>query len=241
MTKPKSQLFQYGVANAFIEGVYEGELPVSELLEEGDFGLGAPNLIDGELTIVGGKAYQSNAKGETFEAPTKLNTPFAFVTKFRPDTVCQLPPVQSIEELFSRIRTLLPNPNSMYALHITGKFSEMKTRAFPPVKQKPFIPIARQLDRQVFMKLNETEGEMIGFYMPVYLSGINIAGLHFHFLSDDRKSGGHVVGLAATALAIEIEEVKDFNLQIPQMPDFKSFKFIGNNNLNLQKIEKGTN
>ena len=241
MSIDQPQLFQYGVANAFINGLYEGELSVEQLKRKGNFGIGAPNHIDGELTIVDGKAYQSNAKGQTFEAPEALMTPFAFVTNFRKDTIKTLSDIHDVKDLFARVETLLPNPNAIYALRIKGTFSSIRTRAFPPVREKPFKPLAQLLDQQQFFELKGTAGDMIGFYIPGYLSGINIVGLHFHFLSQDRKSGGHVVGVQAKYLTIEIAEIKALNLLPPHTEDFKNYKFNGVNSPNLQKIEKGAN
>jgi acetolactate decarboxylase len=168
----KPYLFQYGIANAFIEGLYEGQLTIVELKKHGNFGIGAPNLIDGELTIVDGIAYQSNAKGQTIEAPGQLKTPFAFVTTFKADTTLPLANIRNIDDLFSRIESLLPNRNGIYALRIKGVFSKMRTRAFPAMVQKPYQPLAQLLDQQQFFDLNGMEGAMIGFYMPGYLSGI---------------------------------------------------------------------
>ncbi|MCF2496746.1 acetolactate decarboxylase [Dyadobacter chenhuakuii] len=237
----KPYLFQYGIANAFIEGLYEGHLSIDELKKHGDFGIGAPNLIDGELTIVDGIAYQSNAKGQTIEAPGQIKTPFAFVTTFKADTTLLLANVQNIDELFTRIESLLPNRNGIYALRIGGLFSKMRTRAFPAMVQKPYRPLAKLLDQQQFFELNGMDGAMIGFYMPGYLSGINITGLHFHFLSTDRTAGGHVVALTAQNLTIEITEVKSFLLETSETADFQKFQFIGGNSSGLQKIEKGGN
>jgi acetolactate decarboxylase len=239
MSVDKPQLFQYGVANAFIEGLYEGELSIDQLKQHGNFGIGAPNRIDGELTIADGKAYQSNAKGQTIEAPEALMTPFAFVTTFRADSIISLSDIKDIKDLFARIEKVLRNPNAIYALRVRGVFSSIRTRAFPPVLNKPFKPLAQLLDQQQFFDLKETDGDMIGFYIPGYLSGINIVGLHFHFLSKDRKSGGHVVGVQAKELIMEITELKEFRLLPPESDDFKNHPFNGVNSANLQKIEKG--
>jgi acetolactate decarboxylase len=235
----KPQLYQYGVANSFIDGLYEGELTIKQLKQQGDFGIGAPNLIDGELTIVNGKAYQSNAKGHTIEAPESLRTPFAFVTNFRPDTVLQLTDITDLKDLFARIEKLIPNPNVIYALRLKGLFSSISTRAFPPVLKEPYKPLVQLLDQQQFFELKATEGDMIGFYMPGYLTGLNIVGLHFHFLSKDRQAGGHVVAVQAKLLALEIAEIKEYHLVPPDTDNFRKQRSAGDNSTGLQKIEKG--
>jgi acetolactate decarboxylase len=237
----KPCLFQYGIASAFIEGLYEGQLSIDELKMHGNFGIGAPDHVDGELTIVDGKAFQSNAKGQTSEAPGNLKTPFAFVTTFKADASVLFSNVQSISNFFERIEAILPNPNAIYAVRISGTFSKIKTRAFPPMLDKPGKPLAQLLDQQHFFEANETQGVMVGFYMPGYLSGINITGLHFHFLSQDRSAGGHVIGLSAQNLVVETAELKDFHLQTLDTNEFRKFRFNGGNSLQLRQIEKGEN
>jgi len=239
MKPATAQLYQYGVANAFIEGLYEGELAVDQLRQQGDFGIGAPNNIDGELTIVDGKAYQSNAQGKIIPAPQGLMTPFAFVTTFRADTIMSLSNVQNLNDLFTRIETLLPHPNAIYAIRIRGTFSNIRTRAFPAVREKPFKPLAHLLDQQRFFEWKNVKGDMVGFYIPGYLSGINIVGLHFHFLSRKRNLGGHVVGVQAKELSIEIAELKEFHLLPLDTKEFSKHKFDGTNSRDLQQIEKG--
>ncbi|KAF5276818.1 hypothetical protein FQR65_LT16161 [Abscondita terminalis] len=51
-----NKLYQYGVADAFVGGLYKGTLPLKALKLKGDFfGLGAPDMLDGELTMLDGK------------------------------------------------------------------------------------------------------------------------------------------------------------------------------------------
>lgn len=236
-----SHVFQYGIANAFIQGIYEGQLSIKEVKQQGDFGLGAPNLIDGELTMIDGKVFQTNAYGETFEAPDSLKTPFVFVTAFKPDTVQHLTDIRAIGDLFARIEGSLPNKNSIYAIRIRGNFLKMRTRAFSPVSQKPYKPLSQLLAQQHFFNCDQANGTMIGFYMPGYLSGINIAGMHFHYLSGDFKKGGHVLDLSCVEVEVEIAAIAGFQLVVPQTADFKNYEFNLGNSHDLNVIEKGKN
>lgn len=234
-------LFQYGVADAFVNGLYEGQLSIGQVKKTGDFGLGAPDLIDGELTMYDGKIYQTNAKGQTFEAPDTLKSPLIFVSTFKAETVLSLTDVTDIQTLFARIEALLPNKNSIYAIHVTGDFLKMKTRAFSPVIKKPFRPLSQLLDQQHVFNFEHAHGSMIGFYIPGYLSGINIVGMHFHYLSGDRKQGGHVLDIKADDLKVEISAIEGFHLTVPATPDFKNYDFNKGNSHGLNVVEKGTN
>lgn len=234
-----TSLFQYGIADAFVNGLYEGELSIRDLKQKGNFGIGAPNFIDGELTMVNGKIYQTNASGETIEAPDTLKSPLVFVTSFKAETMFSIPEVADIHSLFTKIEKLLPNRNSIYAIRITGDFSTMKTRAFSPVVKKPFKPLSQLLDQQHVFDFEHTKGSMIGFYMPGYLAGINIVGLHFHYLSSDLKQGGHVLDLRSGHVLVEIAKIDSFQLIVPNTIEFMSHDFNRNNSQDLNVIEKG--
>lgn len=43
-----------------------------------------------------------------------------------------------------------------------------------------------------------TKGSLVCVYYPDYMDGINAAGWHLHFLSDDKKHGGHVFDVSLT-------------------------------------------
>nr|WP_199899816.1 acetolactate decarboxylase [Shewanella marina] len=61
---------------------------------------------------------------------------------------------------------------------------------------------------------------MIGFKLPDYMTGINVPGYHFHFLSDDRKHGGHVSDFILSQGKFELEVFKDFHLRMPASHEF---------------------
>ena len=41
----------------------------------------------------------------------------------------------------------------------------------------------------------DISGTLVCVYYPDYMDGINAAGWHLHFISDDRQKGGHVFDL----------------------------------------------
>ncbi|ROI06973.1 acetolactate decarboxylase [Chryseobacterium sp. G0240] len=234
-----NKLYQYGVADAFVGGLYKGTLPVSEIKLKGDFGLGAPDMLDGELTMLDGKVYQTKATGETVEPPNDFKTSMLFTTFFKADTVFNIQKTIGEKDLWAQISKELKNKNAMYAIKITGRFDHIKTRAFPPVEKESFPPITTIFDRQRFFEFNNTNGKLIGFHLPEYLNGINSKGFHFHFLSSDKKQGGHVLDFMAGNLKIEIAELKSFELDIPTDKDFQQFKFETKDNEALKRVEQG--
>ena len=65
-TKPDyGNLFSAGYAAGFIGGLYDAYYPYTKLKQHGDFGLGAPANLDGEMIMLHGKCYQTQFTGKT--------------------------------------------------------------------------------------------------------------------------------------------------------------------------------
>src|SRR5262249_27061187 len=47
--------------------------------------------------------------------------------------------------------------------------------------------------RQAVWTHNHVKGTLVGFRCPKWVQSLNVPGYHWHFLSDDRKIGGHVL------------------------------------------------
>ncbi|WP_457126925.1 acetolactate decarboxylase [Mucilaginibacter sp. HD30] len=234
-----NHLFQYGIASAFIGGVYQGSLPVKEIKAMGDFGLGAPDLLDGELTILNGIVYQTRANGETTTPKEDFTTSFAFTTFFKADTVFYLSTSSDKAAVSEKISRFLQHKNSVYALKITGEFKDMKTRAFPAVDAVTSAPLITFMDKQRIFNYKNCSGFLVGYYFPEYLNGLNIAGYHFHYLSQDKTKGGHVLDFLSSSLKIEIAEIKAVAIKIPSDNSFQNFDFPKNKNESLEKVETG--
>ena len=48
----------------------------------------------------------------------------------------------------------------------------------------------------------------------------SIAGYHFHFLSKDRRHGGHLLDVEAGPLRLKVEALTDFHLALPESEAF---------------------
>ncbi|WPO93114.1 acetolactate decarboxylase [Chryseobacterium sp. HR92] len=233
-----NQLYQYGIADAFISGLYKGTLSLEELKSKGDFGLGAPDMLDGELTILDGQIYQTKATGQTITPEDQFKTSLAFVTFFRPDHTFTIEGKVDHQSALQEINKILPGKNSMFAIKIKGKFTHVKTRAFPPVEKEPFPALTSISDKQKIFDFSDIEGTLVGFYLPEYLNGINIKGFHFHFISSDRKSGGHVLDFEGENVKISVAALKRFHLETPESKDFQNFQFEHKSNEALEQLEQ---
>jgi acetolactate decarboxylase len=232
-------LYTAGHASAFIGGLYDAVYPYSKVLKHGDFGLGAPDKLDGEILVLDGRIYQTQSTGKTFEVKPSALTPFTVVNFFKANKTVKPQAGLSKDKLYAYLDSVLANKNGIYAIKIKGTFSALKTRAFPPVTGKPYIPLADMLPLQHFFTFNNAKGTLVGYRIPAYMEGPNITGYHFHFLSNDKKDGGHLIELTTGGVTIEIDELDSFLVDVPQTKDFENFDFKKDRRDEVKRVENG--
>ncbi|MGH7883874.1 MAG: acetolactate decarboxylase, partial [Candidatus Dormibacteraceae bacterium] len=58
------------------------------------------------------------------------------------------------------------------------------------------------------------------FHCPVFLTGVDYVGAHYHFLSDDHIHGGHVIDFAIVTATIAACEATSYTVDLPQGNEF---------------------
>jgi acetolactate decarboxylase len=66
---------------------------------------------------------------------------------------------------------------------------------------------------------------------------VNIAGWHLHFLSDDRKMGGHLLDCSASGVECAFQKLNDLRIAIPETAAFLSAELSGDKSEALDKAE----
>lgn len=212
-------LYQYSTIDALLAGSYDGEITVEELGKHGDFGLGTYNKLDGEMVVIDGFFYKMQGNGVLVEVKKSDMSPFAVVTNFKPNSQYELSDIKSLAELEKKISSTLENTGIFQAIRIKGDFDEMTTRAISP-QEKPYKPLIEVSKTQSIFHIGKTKGELIAFRSPAFVKGFNVPGYHWHYLSDDRKSGGHVLSLALSKVNVKISDISAVELKIPTSKAF---------------------
>ena len=207
-------LFQVSTIDALLDGVYDGAMPMAEVLAHGDTGIGTLDGLDGELIVIDGKAWVVRPDGRPAPVPGHVTTPFASVTPFEADQTLALGPAVSMAELAAALDAALPTPNLFYAIKAHGEFKAVRTRSVPR-QAKPYPPLAEVTAHQTVFELGPVAGTLVGFYCPPYVKGVNVPGWHLHFLSDDRSSGGHVLDVAFDSLTVALDLTGEFFMALP--------------------------
>lgn len=238
--KPKTPapvLFQTSTIQALGIGLYDGGMTFGDVLKHGNFGLGTCQSLDGEVVILDGKAYQVRSDGKVFDVPNSAKTPFAMVTPFEVDRTLRVDKSLDFPALQQWLDSVLPTPNIPYAIQITGTFTSITTRSVP-VQKKPFPPLAEAVKHQKEFTFDNVHGTMVGFRMPSFLGQVNVPGFHFHFLTADRKHGGHVLKVQTRDVVVQIQYIRNFQLDIPDLSSFDKADFSADQSASLQKAEK---
>ena len=63
-------------------------------------------------------------------------------------------------------------------------------------------------------------GTLVGLWSPGFSSAFSVPGYHFHFLSEDRQHGGHLLDCTAGPLRLRMEALTDFHLALPEIESF---------------------
>ena len=215
---PVHTLFQVSISGALVAGVYDREVNVRSILEHGDFGLGTFAHLDGEMVVLDGRAYQVQGSGRVLEAKPDAGAPFAVVTRFVPRLQIDIGPVASFSDLEAFCDQYRSSGNIFYAMRLDGHFQRVRTRAVnPPQPGTRLVDAARAQSEFSFEGI---DGTLVGLWSPGFSSAFSVAGYHFHFLSDDRCHGGHVLDIAATSLRLSVEPLTDFRLALPESEAF---------------------
>ncbi|RAV33199.1 acetolactate decarboxylase [Corynebacterium heidelbergense] len=212
-------IFQYSLMSALLDGIYDGELSVNELLGKGNFGIGTFDALDGEMVILDGECFRLDHTGRASRPDLDKCTPFAVATNFVPRLHRNAPVNTTREALSEVIDEMLPSSNYMYALKITGRFSSVRTRTV--VKQeRPYRPMAEVTEDDTEHTFENIEGVVMGFRTPIYEKGIGVPGCHAHFLDKKRELGGHVLDFTIAEGTIELCVGTDLELRLPLTGEF---------------------
>ncbi len=207
-------LFQASTIGALLEGAYDGDLSFAELAEHGDLGLGTLNGLDGEMIALDGGFYRADVDGRVRPVGPGEMTPFAVVTRFEASVDARIEGPLSHAELLARLDSLVPAGASSCAVRLDGRFELVRARSVP-AQRPPYRPLTEVVAEQHVFEFEDLGGTMLGFRFPAYAEGIEIAGYHLHFISDDRSVGGHVLDSRSDGLRVRIDPSDDLHVELP--------------------------
>ncbi len=230
-------IFQVSTSGAIVEGLYQGCVSVADLRTHGDVGLGTFEDLDGEMILIDGRCYQARSDGTVTEAADAALTPFATVVNFAPDATAELAGIASFADLTASMDALRSSQNGIISFLASGTFSSIRVRT--ACRTSSGVDLVAATANQQLFDFHDIAGTLVGFWFPEYTKSIAIAGYHVHFISDDRRHGGHVLDLSASGLDLEINDVNDVRLAIPETAAFLQADLSGDHTAALDVAERG--
>jgi len=230
-------LFQVSTIDALMQGVFDGFYSFNDLMAQGDFGIGTFDALDGEMIALDGEYYQVKSDGEVYPVPGHMMSPFAAVTHFEVDQTAALENASNFTELTRQIDLHLPSPNAFYALRIDGTFPYVQTRSVP-AQEKPYPRLADAVKNQSVFNFTNVTGSVVGIWAPDFAKGVNVPGYHLHFITEDRKAGGHILEIQLANATAQVDVTAGFAMQLPSSGDFYEVNLSGDLQDELERIEK---
>jgi acetolactate decarboxylase len=226
-------MYQISTSSALVEGVYSGSVSSSTLLEHGDFGLGTFEALGGEMVVLDGLIYQ--IAGEVRLRSDDFLVPFATVTRFHEDSRFEIGRFASLQELGGACDRHRQSDNLFYVLRLEGIFQTLHARAVHPVPSGTRLLDASKTEFE--FQFHDLEGTLVCIWSPRYSSSFSIPGYHFHFISNDRTKGGHVLNCSARQLRASIQTVSEYIVQLPETGLFLTTNFDKDPASDLAKAE----
>ena len=211
-------LFQISTSGALVTGVSSGAISVAALLSHGDFGLGTFENLDGEMVVLDGRVYRVRGTGRVSEADPGVAAPFAIVTRFSPTVDAETKAISTLSDLNRSCDSHRSSANIFYAIRLDGAFTHVRTRAVSPPEVGGRLIDAAKAQHE--FNLTDVVGTLVGIWSPGFSSAFSIPGYHFHFLTADRRHGGHLLECSARPLRLRMEALTDFHLALPETEGF---------------------
>ena len=215
--RDRETMFQVSLLQSLTEGDFEGSVTVGTLKQHGDTGIGTFDGLNGELVMLDGEVWRVAGDGGVSLVADDETVPFGNVTFLHADETLDVSGAVSFETLTEMLHSRIAElgTSSFCAARIDGTFEKMNVRSeYKQEKPYPTLVDALAAD-QTFFNLEHVEGSMVGVYCPPHLSDLNSVGWHFHFISDDRTQGGHVLGCAIDEAVAIIDLTEEFELSLP--------------------------
>jgi acetolactate decarboxylase len=227
MSLEENHIYQYSLLNALMDGISETGIPVSKLLSKGNQGIGTFVMMDGELVMLDGVVYQLRGDGAVREADPSDQIPFAMSTQFKPSITIEraLPAKESIDEALDELVPHTANEFVSYRVEATFKNVKVRTVRGQEYKGQPLSELGK---KQSVFTYEDVEGTVVGFRSPQSWQGFSVAGEHLHFISTDKKKGGHVLELSAERAKIGVALSNNVHVELPTSQDFNDAKLTVN-------------
>ena len=237
--KSRDVLYQVSLLQSLLYGDFHGSVTLAELKQHGDTGIGTFDRLNGELIMLDGVIYRAAGDGSIETAPDAETTPFAVAAFLDADDTQILTGIPDYDTLHKKLDKIVAEKgkNHFHMIRIDGLFQKINLRSVY-AQQEPYRTLVEVLTHdQTFFDYENIEGTIVGVYCPPYMSYLNAAGWHMHFISKDKTKGGHVLGAKITQAVLTWDCIGAFRLQLPHAEMFAGLDLTVDQSADIKKVE----
>ena len=243
MNNNTSKMYQVSTLQALATGYTKAVITVGELLEHGDTGLGTFENVDGEMIVLDGHCYRALENGQVVEANADLGVPFSSVTRFQEHREFEISTIKNIDDLKGLLNNKVDEGfglNSMHIARIDGHFTKLFARSEAGYESR-FLSLKDILSKsQKDFHFEDIDGTLVCIYYPDYMDGINAVGWHLHFISKDRKFGGHVFETEISNAKAKLDKISRIEIQLPTDIEFDIYSLKSVSKDEIKQVEQAS-
>ena len=218
MNRKNRQFTQISLFSVLLGGHYDGIVSVGEVRRLGNLAIATMDRLDGEMQMIDGVVYQACADGQVRLPGDSETIPFGTIADFRAEETVRLADIPSYELFEARMNECCPRQDVPLAIRLSGGFNRMKVRSVKR-QEKDGVGLAEAAKEEAVFEFTDIRGDLVGFRLPGYVSGINAPGWHLHFMDEARKHGGHVLNFSLIEGDLSLCIASDYHIRLPYSPD----------------------
>ena len=238
----QNKMYQVSTLSALSLGYSRAVITVGELLQHGNIGLGTFEDVNGEMIVLDDHCYRATEVGSVTEAESERGVPFAAVTFMNEEAEVFPVKADSIDEIKNFLNLRIDEKfalNRMHVVRVDGEFEKVWARSETPHRSH-HVSLKEVLQKtQRDFSFEQIRGSLVCVYYPDYMDGINAAGWHLHFISEDRTRGGHVFELKLTKGEARMETLHNIELRLPTEPAFDTYALKSASEKEIKEVEQG--
>jgi acetolactate decarboxylase len=232
-------LFQISTLQALMQGYYYPSSTVGELKENGDFGIGCFEAVNGELIMLDGVVYQAIYDSSILVPDNNTTIPYATVTFFNNDMSNELENITSMDNLKEQLDNIVNKNgrNLFYFVRIDGTFDKLTYRS-EYAQKEPYKPLAKAMETdQTFFNAENETGTIVGLYCPDFMDKLNSQGWHFHYINSSRKNGGHLLEVSAKKATVQLSKKTKFEMKLSEKENFQNLPLSKDMSKDMYEVE----
>lgn len=239
----EQMIYQVSTLQALAMGYTRAVVTVDEFIQHGNIGLGTYEDVNGEMILLDGTCYRAEEDGAVVKVGHDVGVPFAVATFLRHE---EENPVEHIEDM-ETLKRLLDlkieegfGLNSMHVVRVDGTFDKICARSESAYRSH-HVSLKEILQKtQKDYVFRDITGTLVCVYFPDYMDGINAPGWHLHFVSEDRRRGGHVFDLTLQQGTMIVNKISRIHIQLPDSPAFDTYSLKEASQDEIKEVEQGS-